>query len=149
MDATEMTAYICHTFAGVETATAHGYSFFFFGADRQLPFATLAAADNEHDRVSNLERPGVYRLNIGVARETFRSLFGPETPRLGSAGIIDTDHDFSALNQVLPHPHYAPQSWVCVLNPKGDTLQTVQSMLQEAYDRAVDRARRREASKSP
>ena len=37
-------------FEGVETATAQGYTFFFYGPDRKLPFATLATQDNEYDR---------------------------------------------------------------------------------------------------
>jgi hypothetical protein len=58
-------------------------------------------------------------------------------------------HDFTALNRLLPHPVYAPQSWVCVLNPDEDTFKTVQSLLAEAYDRAVQRAKRMSATKSP
>jgi hypothetical protein len=149
MDAAEIAAYITDTFAGVETTTAYGYTFFFVGAERMLPFATLAAADNEHDRVSNLDRPGVYRLNIGVSRDTYRSFFGPETPRLGPSGIIDPPHDFTLLDRILPHPHYAPQSWVCVLSPGEQTLPVVQELLQEAYDRAVQRASRRERGAEP
>ena len=33
---------ITDTFPGVETATHGGYTFFFYGADRKLPFVTLA-----------------------------------------------------------------------------------------------------------
>jgi hypothetical protein len=29
-------------------------------------FATLVSADNKYDRISNLDRPGVFRLNLGV-----------------------------------------------------------------------------------
>src|SRR3712207_4418866 len=60
MDATEVAAYICETFPGVETTEAYGYTFFFYGSERMLPFATLAHADNEHDRVSDLDRDGAY-----------------------------------------------------------------------------------------
>jgi uncharacterized protein DUF6194 len=149
MDATEMAAYICDTFPGVETTTAYGYTFFFYGAERMLPFATLAAADNEHDRVSDLDRPGVYRLNIGVSRETYRSFFGRETPRLGPTGIIDPAPDFTVLDRILPHPHYAPQSWVCVLSPGAETSDVVRELLREAYDRAVRRATRRQQDAEP
>jgi hypothetical protein len=146
MDANEVTAYIRETFPGVETTEAYGYTFFFYGSERMLPFATLATADNEHDRVSNLDREGVYRLNIGVSRETYRALLGDEKPRLGPAGIIEGDHDFTVLDQILPHPHYAPQSWVCVLSPGGETFEIVRALLREGYDRAVLRATRKEVS---
>jgi len=130
-----MTRYIMETFAGVETSTAMGYTFFFFGAERKLPFATLATSDNDYDRVSKLDRPGVFRLNIGVSKDTYRSLFN-EQP---------ASHDFAALDCIMPHPDYAAQSWLCVLNPGEATLQTVQSLLAEAYDLAV----RRQARKRP
>jgi hypothetical protein len=145
MDANEVTTYIREAFPGVETTEAY-YTFFFYGSERMLPFATLATADNEHDRVSNLDREGVYRLNIGVSRETYRALLGDEKPRLGSAGIIEGDHDFTVLDQILPHPHYAPQSWVRVLSPGGETFEIVRALLREGYDRAVLRATRKEVS---
>jgi hypothetical protein len=52
---------------------------------------------------------------------------------------VDTGHDFTALNQILPHPIYAPQSWICVLNPSKATFQTVPPLLAEAYALAVKR----------
>jgi hypothetical protein len=148
MDAAEITAYIRDTFPGVETTEAYGYTFFFYGSERVLPFATMAMADNEHDRVSELDRDGAYRLNIGVSREAYRSLLGDEKPRLGAAGIIDGDHDFTLRDQILPHPHYAPQSWVCVVSPGKETFQVVRGLLREAYDRAVLRASRKDTSDS-
>ncbi len=79
MDATTVDAYIREAFPGVETTTAYTYTFYFHGSERMLPFATMATADNEHDRVSGLDRDGAYRLNVGVSRETYRSLFGDES----------------------------------------------------------------------
>lgn len=146
MNATEVAAYIHEAFPGVETTTAYGYTFFFFGSERMLPFATLAMADNEHDCVSRLDRDGAYRLNIGVSRETYRSLLGDDKPRLGPAGVIDGGHDFTLRDQILPHPHYAPQSWVCVVSPGAETFEVVRGLLREAYDRAVLRATRKEGS---
>ncbi|HEX6368953.1 MAG TPA: DUF6194 family protein [Longimicrobium sp.] len=146
MDANEVTSYIREAFPDVESTEAYTYTFFFYGSERMLPFATLARADNEHDRVSDLDRDGAYRLNVGVSRETYRALLGDEKPRLGAAGIIDGDHDFTVRDQILPHPHYAPQSWVCVVSPGEATFQVVRGLLREAYDRAVLRATRKEAS---
>lgn len=137
MDEAAITHYITDTFAGVETSTAMGYTFFFYGSERKFPFATLATEDNEYDRVSHLDRPSVFRLNIGVSRATYRSLFGSTQPHPGPDGVVDTGHDFTALDQLLPHPVYAPQSWICVLNPGATTLQTMQRLLAEAYERAV------------
>ena len=105
-----------------------------------MPFATIVTKDyGDFDRASNLNRPGVFRLNIGVSKETYRSWFGPQPSPPGTAGVVDTGHDFTALDQIMPHPFYAPQSWVCVLNPSEATFQAVQPLLAEAYDLAVRR----------
>jgi hypothetical protein len=81
--------------------------------------------------------------------EHFRSFFGPQPPSPGASGVVDTCHDFTALDQLMPHPVYAPQSWVSVLNPSEATFQTVQPLLAEAYELAVRRnAKVRSAGKS-
>lgn len=139
MDEKSITDYIMNTFAGVETMTALGYDFFFYGTERMLPFATIATADNEGDRVSNLDRPGVFRLNIGVSKQTFQSLFG--------TGKIDiSTYDFTVLDTLMPHPDYAAQSYLCVLNPSDTTFQKLQPLLNEAYELAVRRATRHQTS---
>src|SRR5438067_2868326 len=99
--------YITQTFAGVESSVAFGYTFFFFGSDHRLPFATIASTDNEYEHISNLDRPGVFRLNIGVSRETFQSLFG-------KAPADVSKYDFTALDVIMPHPDYAKQYFICV-----------------------------------
>ena len=136
MNETAVADYITQTLPGVETSTAFGYTFFFYGSDHRLPFATLAASDNEYDRVSNLDRPGVFRLNIGVSRPTFQALFGAAPPDLSR-------YDFTALDVIMPHPDYAPQNYICVLSPGAATLETVRALLAEAYDLAVQRDARR------
>jgi len=144
MDESSITRYILDTFADIETTEAMGYTFFFYGSERKMPFATLATQDNEYDSASNLDRPSVFRLNIGVSRDTYRSLFGPP-PSPASGGVVDTGHDFTVLDQLLPHPVYAPQSWVCVLNPSDETFQTARPLLAEAYGLAVNRQTKRAA----
>ncbi len=139
MDQEAMTRYIRETFADVELQHNFGYTFFFYRSERMLPFATLIGADTEYDRVSNLDRPGVYRLNIGVSRQTFQELFG-------SGPVNLDDYDFTALDTIMPHPEYAAQSFVCVLSPGEATLPRVKELLAEAYDRAVQRFNRRQAS---
>ncbi len=134
MDATEVANYI-KTFLDVETSEAYGYTFFFYKSDHKLPFATLIASDTEYDRVSNLDRAGVYRLNIGVSREAFDALFG-------SAKVDVRNYDYTALDVIMPHPDYAPQNFVCVLSPSGATWEKVQALLAEAYGIAKQRFER-------
>lgn len=156
MDQQAIIQYIVDTFAGVEVVTGTegigaGDTFFFYDPDQspdpshRLPFATIVTKDyGEFDRASNLDRPGVFRLNIGVSRERFRSLFGPpssarEAGAAGETGAAAGSRDFAALDRLLPHPVYAPQSWVCVLNPSATTFETLRPLLAEAYDLAQRR----------
>lgn len=137
MNEDELLHYITDTFAGVETASAFGCTMFFHGPDRLMPFATVADSDSDHDRVSNLDRTGVYRLNIGVGPELYETLLGPPPAPPGPSGIVETGHDFAALDEIMPHPTYAPQAWVCVLNPGPRTLKTVKKLLAQAHALAV------------
>ena len=136
MDETSVVNYITETFPGVETTTNFGYTFFFYRSDHILPFATLISSDQDYDRISNLDRPGVFRLNIGVSRETFQSLFG-------TAKVDVSSYDFTALDVIMPHPEYAQQSFICVLSPSEAMFERVRALLAEAYDIAVRRFTRR------
>ncbi len=135
MDESSVVDYITKTFPGVETTNAYGYTMFFYGADRKLPFATLISSDTDYDRISNLNRPGVYRLNIGVSRKTFESLFG-------TAPVDVSRYDFTALDVIMPHPDYAKQNFICVLSPGEATSERVRALLAEAYDLAAQRYNR-------
>jgi hypothetical protein len=137
MDETAWADYIVSQFAGVETTDDWGYKFFFYGPDRMLPFVTIATSDNEYDRRSQLDRPGVFRLNIGVSRDTFQAMFGAQK-------FDPNAYDYTVLDQLLPHPDYAAQSFVCVLNPGAATQATVKTLLAEAHAQAVRRLARRQ-----
>jgi hypothetical protein len=84
----------------------------------------------DFDNTSQLQRADVFRLNIGVSRDTFRALFGSPA---GEDSRTDIDHDFAALDRLMPHPVYARQAWLCVLNPRAETFDTVKPLLAEAY----------------
>jgi hypothetical protein len=113
--------------------------FFFYGPGRQMPLATLVTKD-DYDSVSNLNRPSVFRLNIGVSKQTFRALFGSQPLSANDSAAADSGYDFTALNQLLPHPVYGKMYWVCVLNPSEATFQqSVRPLLAEAYDMAVSK----------
>jgi uncharacterized protein DUF6194 len=146
-----ITQFVIDTFTGVDVVIASqeaespkiswGDRFFFYDPNRDLapnrkfPFATIVTKDyGDFDRASNLNRPGVFRLNISVGKETYRSLFGFQP----AAAEIAKGHDFTALDQLMPHPVYAAQAWICILNPSDSTFQTrVRPFLAEAYERAV------------
>ena len=84
---------------------------------------------DEHDEgaPSNLAREGVYRVNVGVDRQTFERLVG---------GIVDPDH--AAFDRFVPHPVYARQRWISILNPVHETVRdTLMPLISEGHDRLV------------
>ena len=132
MDESAVIDYIMKTFPNVETTTAYGYNMFFYLSDRKLSFATLISSDQEYDHVSNLNRPGVFRLNIGVSKQTFQLLFGTKE-------VDVKDYDFTSLDVIMPHPEYAQYHFLCVLSPGEKTFEKIRSLLAEAYDIAARR----------
>ena len=142
-----ITAHVLATYAGVYHATNEGDAFFIYDPARSLPrqkqwpFATIVTKDNDFDRASNLNRPDVFRLNIGVGRETFARLFGPP-PEFDATDPwkIRSDIDFAALDTLMPHPMYGRMYWVSVLNPSDATFdQQIRPLLEEAYALVVRR----------
>ena len=137
-----MLAHITGTFAGVNPLQADGDTYFVYDPDRnlppnrQLPFATLITGDR-HDTISRLDRKGVYRLSIGVRKQTYRNLFGTPPTGRDADYVLDTGHDYAALDTLMPHPIYASQYWVCVLAPEEATFETLAPLLDEAYRLAV------------
>lgn len=91
---------------------------------RQIPWATIVTS-NAHDSASDLDRPGVFRLNLGLTRNRYRELIDPAK-----------DYDLTELDVLLPHPDYGGQNWVCVLNPQR-TWPLVRQLLDEANAFAV------------
>lgn len=112
---------------------------------RGVYILTVKEKDGDHDKSSNLDRPGIYRVNLGVRKGTFIKLFGAVPKRPGAGGIVEMDHDFSVTDQILPHPVYAWMSWMCVLNPSEDTFEALKPYIQEAYEYAKEKfAKRKE-----
>ena len=108
--------------------------FFSLDPDKHWPnFAKLVTSD-EHDDASDLDRPSVFRLNIGVDRPTFE--------RIAAA---DPAPDYTAFDRLLPHPVYAKQLWISILNPSHETFtDTIVPLLALAHDRlASTQAHRR------
>ena len=132
MDESSVIDYITNTLPGVESTTAYGYIFFFHRSERNFPFATLISSDQEHDRYSDLDRPGVFRLNIGISKKTFESLFG-------TAKVDPASYDYTALDVIMPHPEYAREHFICVLSPGEATFERVRALLAEAHEIAVRR----------
>jgi hypothetical protein len=114
---------------------SRGDTFFIYDPDgvippeKLFPYATIVNNDVPgFDEASNLARDGVFRVNMWMSRPTFEheAESGPEI-------------DYTALDRVIPHQIYGPQSWLSVLNPAASTSNTVRRLLTEAHGRARDR----------
>ena len=73
--ASQITDYITSTFLNIHTEPQDANTFYFYGDERMFPTVTLVTTD-QYDTHSNLSREGVFRLNIGVGKQTFKELIG-------------------------------------------------------------------------
>ena len=127
--------------------SAWGDSFFFYDpegseANQRFPFATLVSSNYPgFDESSQLDREGVFRLNAAVGRTGYEQWLG-HSP-VEHAAHSDY-YDYAALDVLLPHPIYATQGWVSILNPGPRTTEVARRLLVEAHDLAQSRWRRRQ-----
>ncbi|MEL7086953.1 MAG: DUF6194 family protein [Planctomycetota bacterium] len=95
---------------GVNVLPAWGERALFYNPGGKLKrgtyFATVKEKDGDNDRASNLDRPGIWRLNIGVRKETFVERFGPTPLRPVKGGVVAGTWDFTQLDTLTPHPVY-------------------------------------------
>jgi hypothetical protein len=157
MNENQITQYIVEHFNGVRVVDAWGDTFFFYNPDGDAPdefyFATLKSSDDEYDNQSNLNRPSIFRLNIGIGKERYSALFGkPPSRHAKTNGDTEegdiSNYDFTALDQLLPHPVYGRMHWVCVLNPSEETFEALKPLLEEAYTLAVKKYERQRTRKA-
>ncbi|SEW53439.1 DUF6194 family protein [Chitinophaga arvensicola] len=139
MNSATIQRYITENLQDSRLIEAEGDTFFFYGADNNFPFATIVTKDNDFDHLSNLNRADVYRLNIGVGAETFRKLFDRKISREDAEHPELLGYDFTALDQLMPHPLYGRMYWISVLNPGEATFQQLSPLLEEAYQLSVKR----------
>ncbi|MEV1319114.1 DUF6194 family protein [Micromonospora arborensis] len=119
---------------------AWGDRFFHVGPDRRQPFATIVEHDVPgFDEASQLDRPGVFRLNLDLGRAEFERLFG-----FPPKAFEDHRHtfDFARLDTLVPHPGYALYGFGSIVMPGPQMLPEVDRLLAIAHARAVDRHQR-------
>jgi uncharacterized protein DUF6194 len=126
---------------------AWGDSFFYYtppsgeAGDQRHPFATLVRGDYPgFDVESELDRPGVFRLNLAVGRDRYQRLLGHPA---ADHDRHHTDYDYTEADVVLPHPVYASQGWVSIVNPGPRTADQVKELFIYSLDLAAARYGRR------
>jgi hypothetical protein len=124
---------IREAFPDAVVATMEGAAFFSLTEKHWPNFATVVWTDDfDEGEPSSLSRPGVFRVNIALGKETFQRLVGSPAAS-----------DYAAFDRVLPHPVYARQRWVSILNPSDTTVrEIVLPLLTEAHDRLAAQRQR-------
>ena len=132
-DTDAIARYITETYPETVIARAEGATFFSLDESHWPNFATIVTGE-AFDDGSNLSRPGVFRLNIGaLSRETFQRLVG---------GV--SEPDFTELDRLLPHPVYAKQRWVAILNPSAHSFEEIaKPLIGETHDRVAAQLNRK------
>jgi hypothetical protein len=134
------------TAEGGAPESAWGDWFFYYDPERsevnrQLPFATLVRSDYPGwDTQSQLDREGVFRLNVAVGRAGYERLIG-HSP--ADHAERSADYDYAELDVLLPHPIYAAQGWVSIVNPGPKTAVLAQRIVADAHELAQRRWWRR------
>lgn len=150
MDADSILRHIRETLDGLDILDTPECTYVYYDPrhdlphDRRQPFATLLRTD-AYDHASDLERRGLFRLNLGVKRETYRAMLGPEPAWGPGGGVVETDHDLTRVDAWMPHPIYAPMGWISIVAPSDASWPRAKELLAEAHaeaKRAYDRHRR-------
>jgi hypothetical protein len=129
--------HILETYPDTIVAAIEGGTFYSCDPANFPNFATVVTSD-AFDDASNLSRPDAYRLNIGLSRDTFQRLVGDQV-----------EPDYMALDRLMPHPVYARQHYVSILNPRRETFETLlKPLLDEAHARTAAQYARREAGRA-
>jgi hypothetical protein len=100
-------------------------------------FATLKSKDGANDKASDLNRPEVFRLNIGLTPKKYEEIFGLRPSRPNKGGIIAGNYNFQALNTFMPHPVYGWMGWIAINNPDRDHFEICKEYLDIAYEKAL------------
>lgn len=104
---------------------------------------TVKEKDGENDKASRLDREGIFRVNLGVRKNTFLKMFGTVPKRPPKGGAADMPYDFTETDKILPHPVYAWMSWICALNPSEETFEKLKPLIREAYEYAKEKHAKR------
>lgn len=136
----DIAQFIRNNFDGVYETAAWGETTFFYNPGRLFPrgtyFATIKEKDGDNDKASNLDRPEIWRLNIGIPKPIFLQHFGQPPKRPTKGKVIKGSWDFTEINQITPHPVYGWMNWISVLNPTVETFEVCKLFLREAHKKA-------------
>lgn len=127
--------------SGVVPKSSWGETSLFYNPGKLLPngvyFCTIKEKNGDNDKSSELDRESVFRLSIGVGKTNYEQYFGTTPKRPEKGGIIDTGHDFTKLDELMPHPIYGWMSWVQILSPSKSSFDSILPLIKDAHANAV------------
>lgn len=143
MTADEILEYCLNQLEGTVLVNSWGERGIFYNPENKLKrgvyILTVKEKDGENDSSSNLSRENIYRVNLGVHKDTFREIFGTIPKRPSKGGVVDMEYDFTVTDKILPHPVYAWMGWICFLNPSQKTFDELKPYISEAYEYAKEK----------
>lgn len=97
---------------------------------------SIKAEDGKLDKHSQLDRMGVYRFSFAPSHDTYMRLFGdqPLKPQVGHP--VELEYDYDKLDILTPHPLYAYNGWLQILNPSEKHFESIWGFIMESYLRA-------------
>lgn len=147
MTADKILEYCLKEYKGTVLISSWGERGIFYNPENKLKrgiyILTVKEKDGDNDKSSNLNRDGIYRVNLGVYKETFTKMFGMIPKRPAKGCIVDMDYDFTLTDRILPHPVYAWMGWICMLNPSESTFEKLKPLIQESYEYAKEKYEKR------
>ena len=133
--------FITQSYDGLNIIDSWGEQTYFYNPGKALKrgtyFMTIKEKNGENDQASDLDREGIFRLNIGLTKPGFIKLFGEPPGRPGKGKAIEGYWNFTKLDELTPHPVYGWMGWVSVLNPSRQRFEQCRPLIQEAFDKAV------------
>jgi hypothetical protein len=134
-------------FDGLVVKQSWGESSLFYNPGQALAhgiyFVTVKEHDGAHDTASALDRDGVFRVSFGLPAASYERLFGARPSRPAKGQHVDTGHDFTCIDELMPHPVYAWMGWVQVLSPTEGTFLAIRPLIEQAYAAAQEKFARR------
>ncbi len=141
MNQEDILKYCLSNLKDVFLVESYGEQALFYNPDQRLKrgiyILTIKDKDGPNDKASDLNRDGVYRLNIGIRKTTFQTLFKELPKRPKAAEVVNMEYDYTVLNQILPHPVYAWMGWISILNPEN--IKEIEPYILEAYAYAKEK----------
>jgi hypothetical protein len=126
---------------GVVPKSSWGETSLFYNPDKLLPngvyFCTIKEKNGDNDKSSELDRKSVFRVSIGAGKANYEKHFGIKPKRPDKGCIVNTGHDFTKLDELMPHPIYAWMLWVQILSPSKSSFESILPLITDAHASAV------------